>query len=141
MSEIAINGELYSWSSVRVNLLGRNLNGIKAIEYGDQEEIKGVKGRGKKDIGYVRGNYTAEGKLTVEMSEIEVLNKSLPAGSSIQDIEPFDIPVSYVLNNKLTTHVLKGCKFMSQKRGTNSGEVKEIEVELPLYVGEIDWNS
>lgn len=142
MSEISINGELYSWANIRVNLLGRNLSGIKGIEYKDSEEIKGVKGRGKKDIGFVQGNYQAEAKLTLEMSEVEALNLALISGASIQEIQQFDIPVVYVnKDQRLVTHILKGCKFMSQNRSGKAGEVKEFEVEMPLYVAEIDWNG
>jgi hypothetical protein len=142
MSEIAINGELYTYANVRINLLGRNLVGIKGIEYKDSQEVKGVKGRGKKDIGYVSGNYTAEAKLMLEMSEVEALNRSLAPGDSIMDIEQFDIPVVFTnKNNLLVTHVLKGCKFMGQNRTGKAGEVKEFEVELPLYVAEIQWNA
>lgn len=140
--ERSINGELYSWSSVRVNLLGRNLVGLKGIEYKDSEEVKGVKGRGKKDIGYVKGNYQASGKIMLEMSEVEALNASLAPGESIYDIPAFDIPVCYKNDsNRLVTHLLKNCLFMEQARSGKSGEVKEFEVELPLYIGEIDWNA
>jgi len=140
--ETSINGEIYSWSSVRINLLGRNVVGFKGIDYSDSEEVKGVKGRGKKDIGIVKGNYQATAKLILEMSEVEALNASMPRGSSIYDIPPFNIPVCYKnKDNRLVTHLLKNCLFTSQNRSGKAGEVKEFEVELPLYVGEIDWNA
>jgi hypothetical protein len=140
--EKSINGEMYSWSNVRVNLLGRNLVGIKGIEYDDSEEIKGVKGRGSKDIGFVQGNYAATGKLTLEMSEAEALNAALPRGRRLQQIRPFDITVVYKNDDqRLVTHMLKNCKITKQNRSGKSGEVKEFEVELALYIGEIDWNA
>jgi hypothetical protein len=140
--ERSINGELYGWSNIRVNLLGRNLVGIKGIDYDDSDEIKGVKGRGSKDIGFVQGNYQAAGKLTLEMSEVESLNASLPRGMRIQEIRPFDIVVAYRNDDqRLVTHVLKNCKIMKQNRTAKAGEVKELEVDLPLYIGEIDWNA
>lgn len=144
MAEIerSINGELYSWSNIRVNLLGRNLVGIKGVEYDDSDEIKGVKGRGSKDIGFVQGNYQATGKLMLEMSEVEALNASLPRGFRLQQIKPFDVVVVYRNDDqRLVTHVLKNCKIMKQNRTGKAGEVKEFEVELPLYIGEIDWNG
>lgn len=140
--EKSINGEVYSWSNIRVNLLGRNLVAIKGIDYEDEDEIKGVKGRGSKDVGYVQGNYKAGGKLMLEMSEVEALNSALPRGSRIQLIKPFDITVVYRNDDqKLVTHVLKNCKFMKQNRAGKAGEVKEFEVDLPLYIGEIIWNA
>ncbi len=140
--ETAINGQLYSWSDISVPLFGRTLVGILAIDYGDSQETKGVRGRGKKFIGFVTGNYDANAALTLEMSEMEALNQSLPPGTSIYDIPPFDIPVVFVNPDQLlVTHVLKGCRFLSQKRTSKSGDVKEIEVPLPLFVSEIDWNG
>ena len=142
MQDIAINGLLPSWASVRVELLGRDLAGITAIDYEDGVTTKPVYGRGKKRIGRVQGMYEANASLTVEMTEIEALIQTLPAGATIYDIEPFDIPVSYVNdNNLLVSHLLKGCTFLKQNRGGKSGEVKEIESKLPLDVTEIDWNA
>lgn len=140
--ERSINGELYSWANIRVNLLGRNVVGIKGIDYDDSDEIKGVKGRGSKDVGFVQGNYQAAGKIMLEMSEVESLNASLPRGMRIQQIKPFDIVVAYRNDDqRLVTHVLKNCKFMKQGRSGKAGEVKEFEVELALYISEIDWNA
>lgn len=140
--EQSINGEIYSWSNIRLNLLGRNVIGLKGIDYSDSVERKGVKGRGMKDIGVVTGNYQATGKIILEMSEVEALNASMPPGASIYDIPAFDIPVCYKnSSNRLVTHMLKNCLFTSQNRSGKAGEVKEFEVELPLYIGEIDWNA
>ncbi len=67
--------------------------------------LKGVKGRGSKDIGFVQGNYQAGGKLMLEMSEVEALNASLPRGSRIQEIPPFPITVVYKnKDQRLVTH-------------------------------------
>ncbi|WP_443937093.1 hypothetical protein [Pedobacter sp. MW01-1-1] len=142
MVETAINGEIFSWSNIRLFLLGRSVVGLKAIDYKDGVEVKGVKGRGMKDIGFVRGNYNASGKVTFEMAEVEALNASMPAGTSIYDLSPFDITVCYRNNsNRLVTHVLKNCLFTEQSRSGKAGEVKEFEVELPIYIGEINWNA
>ena len=143
MADIAINGLLYSWADVRVNLLGRDLVGILAVEYSDSQTTKAVYGRGKKRIGRVSGMYAAEATLTLEMSEVEALNISLAGtGKSIYDIAPFDVVVSYVNSEQLLiTHLLLQCVFTKQDRSTKTGEVKEIEVKLPLDVAEINWIS
>jgi len=120
MADKAINGQLYSWSDIRVNLLGRQLVGITGINYKDSQDTKA--------------------DITLEMSEVEALNLSLAPGTSIYDIPPFDVTVVYVNPEQLlVTHVLKGCVFLSQDRGGKAGDVKEIESKLPLYVSEIDW--
>lgn len=139
--EKVINAEIHSWSSVKVNLLGRSIVGLKGIDYSDSQETKGVKGRGKKDIGFVSGNYAATGKVTLEMSEVEALNKLMPKGTSIYDIPAFDVVVCYRTGIELVTHMLINCKFTGQGRTGKAGEVKEFEVELPLYIGDINWNA
>jgi hypothetical protein len=140
MDDVAINGLMYSWADIRVSLLGRDLVGILAIDYSDGIATKPVYGRGRKRIGRVSGMYEAAASLTLEMSEVEAINLSIPKGSSIYDIKPFDITVAYVNSeNILITHVLQQCTFTKQDRGSKTGEVKEIEVKLPLDVAEIDW--
>lgn len=140
MDDVAINGLLYSWSDIRIILLGRDISGILAIDYKDGVTTKPVYGRGKKRIGRVSGMYEASGAITLEMSEVEALNLSLPAGQSIYDIAPFDITIVYVnAEQLLITHVLKQCVFTSQDRASKAGEVKEIEVKLPLDIAEINW--
>ena len=140
MDDVAINGLLYSWADIRINLLGRDIVGILAIDYSDGQTTKPVMGRGKKRIGRVSGMYEASATLTLEMSEVEALNLSLPSGTSIYDIAPFDVTIVYVnAEQLLVTHVLKECVFTKQDRSSKAGEVKEIEVKLRLDVAEIDW--
>jgi hypothetical protein len=140
MNDVAINGLLYSWADIRISLLGRDVVGILAIDYSDGLTTKPVYGRGVKRIGRVSGMYEASATITLEMSEVEALNLSLPAGNSLYDIAPFDVTVVYVnAEQLLVTHVLKQCVFTKQDRSSKAGEVKEIEVKLPLDVAEIDW--
>jgi len=140
MDDVAINGLLHSWADIRINFLGRDVVGILAIDYADGQTTKPVYGRGKKRIGRVSGMYEASATLTLEMSEVEAINLSLPPNTSIFDISPFDVTVVYVnAEQLLITHVLQQCVFTKQNRGSKTGEVKEIEVKLPLDVAQINW--
>jgi len=140
IDDVSINDQLYSWADIRISLFGRDVVGILAIDYDDGVTVKKVMGRGTKRIGRVKGNYDANASITLEMSEVEAINLSLPAGTTLYDIAPFDIPITYVNDDLLlVTHVLKQCTFYKQNRGGKAGEVKEIEVKLPLDVAEIDW--
>jgi hypothetical protein len=142
MDDVAINGLLYSWSDIRLFLLGRDITGILAIDYDDGQTTKPVYGRGKRRIGRVSGMYEASASITLEMSEVEALNLSCPAGTTIYDIAPFDVTIVYVNSEQLlVTHVLQQCVFLKQNRGSKSGEVKEIEVKLPLDVAQINWTA
>jgi hypothetical protein len=140
MDDVAINGQLYSWANIAVTLLGRDIAGILAIDYDDGMTVKKVMGRGTRRIGRVVGNYDAAGALTLEMSEVEALNLSVPAGQTIYDIAPFDITVTYTNPDQLLVcHVLQQCTFTKQNRGSKAGEVKEIEVKLALDIAQINW--
>jgi hypothetical protein len=121
-------------------LFGRALTGIMSIDYDDGLETKPVRGRGKKRIGRVQGNYEAAGSISLEMSEIQAIRTALPKGKTIYDIKPFDITVCYENDEQLlVTHVLKQCTFTKQNAAGKSGDVKELESKLNLDIAEIDW--
>jgi hypothetical protein len=142
MNEVAINGQVPSWADVSVTLLTREVEGITAVDYEDGVTVKPVRGRGIKRVGRVKGMYEATASLTLLMTEVEAINQSLPAGSSIYDIKPFDVTVCYINEDYLLiTHVLKDCTFTKQGRSSKTGDVSAIEVKLPLDVSEINWTA
>ena len=140
-NQIAINEKKYSWSDVNVTLLGRTVEGITAIEYGDKEDINPVKGRGKKPIGYTQGNYETEGvKLTLLVDEVRAIQSKLPKGQHLASIQPFPITVSYLDEaGGLVKETLRACKFMNNKRNASAGSTDALTVELDLFCLEIIW--
>jgi hypothetical protein len=140
---VKINGKQYSWADVRVNVLGRTLQGISEIDYDDQEDVTSVKGSGKYPLGYTQGNYKATAKMTLWMSEVEALSQSLPEGKRLQDIAPFDITVVYLDDEtgNLVTHTLKTCKITKRSQKAGNGNAEAIAVPLELFVSTINWNK
>jgi hypothetical protein len=141
MTTPIINGKTYSWSDIKLTLLGRTLVGISDISYEDSEDINPVRGQGKFPVNYVQGNYNAQASITLEMSEVEMLQKLLPSGQRLQDIKPFNITIIYTnYDAPPVKHVLKGCKFKGNNRKSSAGTVEEIKVQFELYVTQIFWS-
>lgn len=138
----AINGRFYSWASIRFNFLGMSVNTVVKISYGDEDEIKGVKGVGNKKIGYTQDNTEANGSIGLLAETFEALVRRLPPGKRIQEIAPFPITVSFVDDaGGLNSHVLIGCKIIKNSREASAGSSDAISVESPLYIHDIDWQA
>lgn len=136
-ANLRINGAIYGWSSVTVNILGVSVVGIQGIEYKDTEETDPVYGAGKAPVGVGVGNVKFEGKITLLMNEVEALIKVSTTGR-LQDIPLFDITVSYLQGTAVMTHKLRGCKFTENAVNVKQGD-KMIAVECPLFISFIEW--
>lgn len=138
MSVINKFGEMLGWNAIRVNLFGRDVEGITGISYTDTETKENVYGAGKYPVGRSRGNYEAEASMTLYKEEADALRLASPV--RLQEIAPFDVVVQYVaLNGAIQTDVLRNCEF------TNDGvEVEQadgsITTEYTLILSHIDWN-
>ncbi len=132
-------GKLAGWSSITVNVLGRDVEGITELEYKDEKEMNNEYGAGEFPIGQSEGNYKAEGSITLYKEEIAALTESLPKGMYIQDIPAFDITVQYRYGLKLYTDVMRNCRLKN-----NGVAVKQndgtITHKHDLLVSHIDWN-
>lgn len=132
-------GTLIGWNNVKLNLLGRDVEGIDEIEYEDELDLDNAYGGGNYPIGETVGNYKAKGSISLYMEENMALQKSLPKGVRIQEIPAFDIPVVFEYNGEIYKDVLRNCRFKTNGRQTKNGEGK-IVFKHELKVGTIDWN-
>lgn len=135
-----VNGTRHSWASIRVNVLGRTVEGISAIEYEDKVAKENNYGSGSFPVSRGRGNYEATAKITLHAYEVDAIQKSIGKGNRLMNIPAFDITVSYLEegNDKLITHVIRNCEFTNNKRGVSQGDTKS-EVELELITSHIVW--
>jgi hypothetical protein len=142
MRPLIINkfGNLAGWASIKVNILGRNVEGITELEYKDDKEMNNEYGAGEFPVGQSSGNYKAEASITLYKEENIALVQSLPKGTYIQDIEPFDILVEYRYNNKLYTDVIRNCRFKNNGVTAKSGDGKFTH-KYDLLVSHITWNN
>lgn len=137
-----INGIEYGWSDIKLNLLGRTVEGIMSIEYGDTREKINNWGYGSMPVSRGRGKYEAKAKLTLSMKEVEAIQRALPKGNRMQDIPMFDINVAFDPEDGSSPIVkdrIRHCEFINKERKVKIGD-GEIAHEFELIVGTIDWN-
>lgn len=134
-------GTLTGWNSITVNLLGRDLEGINSIKYGDEVKKQNAYGSGKYPIGREEGNYEPDApELGLYKEEVNGLLRSLPPGRRIQDIGPFDVNVAYELpSGEIMKDRIRNCEF------TNMGvDVKQADGSIvtvfKLICSHIDYN-
>jgi hypothetical protein len=132
-------GTLTGWNSTTVNLFGRDLEGIEAFKYSDDEDIQVAYGAGKYPIGKARSNYKAEASITLYYEETVAIQKQLPKGMRFQDIPDFDVPVVYEHEGTLYKDVIKNCSFKNNGKEGKSGDGK-MTMEYNLVPTHIDYN-
>jgi len=141
MSDIVINNRKYSWADVNAIIFGRLLVGISAISYKHKEEIKGVKGSGKKDIGYVQGNYEADGSITLHMDEVQSIRRKLLPGQNLMSIKPFKVVVAFINEDNLPVKHSFNAKFMNDGVEVDNGGTKAIDSKIDLYIPDLNLNG
>jgi hypothetical protein len=137
----AFNSEEYGFVDLQVVLLGRPIVGLKGIRYKESQAKSNVMGAGRKPIARKRGPVTFEGSVTILMSELRALLQSLGNGKGVTSIKPFDVVVAYApsVADVISTDRLVYCEVTECEVNISEGD-DEIEVELPLIIGDIEWN-
>lgn len=118
-----INGRAYDYASVTVNILGVPLNGIDSIEYAEEQTKENNFGAGKYAVSRGHGEVNASGSMELHMNDVEALRNAAPDGRLL-DIPAFDIVVSFLVENKVKTHTLKNCEFLSDGVSGSQGDTK-----------------
>lgn len=142
MPEIkAFNSEEYGFIDVQVVMLGRPVVGLTRIRYKEMQEKSNSHGAGRKPIARRRGKIDYEGSVGILLSELRALLQSQGAGAKIVTIPPFDIIVSFApkIGDVITTDRLTYCEFTECEVNVERDD-DEIEVELPIIMGDIQWN-
>lgn len=132
-------GKMAGWNSVKVNMLGRDVEGITEVNYDDSLEKENIPGAGAYPVGRGEGNYAAKCSLTLYQEEIIALQLSLGPGKHLTDIAPFDIEVSYEYNGFFITDRIRNCEFKTNARNPKQND-KSIANQFELVVSHIDWN-
>lgn len=136
----AINGEMYGWADIKCFVNGTLIKGITAIKYEDSQEIEKIYGAGRYPLGYGKGRIECSGSITLLKEEIVALQNVAPKGR-LQDLESFDIVVSYLPENGvISTDVLKNCKFTKNSREVSEGDTS-ISAEIELMIMSIKWGN
>ena len=132
-------GKMAGWNSISATMLGRTLEGITQLAYGDSQEVENVYGRGGKPIGRATGNYTPTASITLLKEEVIGLQMAVGSGNNIMDIEPFDISVLYEYKGLIYKDVIRNCQFTNNGVDVNQND-KTIATQYTLLPSHIDWN-
>lgn len=138
----AFNSEEYGFSDLQVVMLGKPIIGLRGMRFKAMQEKSNVHGAGSKPIARTRGQVNYEGSVKILLSELNamLISQGNPAKGVI-GIKPFDIIVAFApfVVDVITTHRLVYCEFTECEINVNNGD-QEVEVELPIIIGDIEWN-
>lgn len=131
-----INKQEYAFEDIRVNILGRELEGIRGVEYGANKEHFNIHGRGNKPVSMGKGKKDAEpGTLTILQSEFEAIQSALPRGKDPTDIDPFPMVISYAPEGGVVvTDIVPNCRVNRYKKGMST-EDGFMTIVLELTTG------
>lgn len=132
-------GEMAGWNSVKVSLFGRELEGIVEVTYGMEQEKENVFGAGVSPIGRGKGNRTATFSMTLALEERLALLDSIPPGTSLLDIPPFDVPISFMYGTKVYTDVVRNVEFKNDGVETKQND-KSIAIKFDCIASHVDPN-
>jgi len=140
MSTIKINGNLYDWASVAIQLPGGVVVGCDEITYEDEAPIEPRYGKGRTPRGYGKKNYKGSGSLSLDLDEFERFRTSQ---SGRVYSKRFDIVVSYANEGQETIiDTLRNC--MATKTSTSAKQdednvgIRKIDFTI---LSPIEWNG
>lgn len=138
---MAINGNLYDWESVEIQLPNGTAIGVTDISYNDERPVEARYGKGSVPRGYGRKNYKASGSMELDRDEAERLRAAL--GGSFYDGQPFAIVVSYANDDMpRVTDTLPDVKLTKADSGAKQGEDNVGVVKLDFEIlSPIKWGG
>ena len=142
MADVVINkfGKMQGWTSITVNMMGRDVEGITKISYDDNSTKENVYGAGDKPVGRSRGNYEAKATLGLYKEEVDGIKAALASGKRIQDVAPFDIVVQYELDGEIRKDIIHNCEFTNNAVDVSQGD-GTISTDHELIVSHITWGA
>lgn len=135
------NSEEYAWVDIKVMLLGREVTGLRGMEYKVKRQKEALFATGKKARGIQKGKKEYEGTITILQSELIALDRAAQEKGyeDITDID-FDIIVSYLPdNNVITTDKVVNASITEIPRSMKEGDT-QMEIALPFIALDVVSN-
>lgn len=135
------NSNEYSWVDITVAMLGREVVGLRGIEYKVKRQKEVLFAAGKKARGIQKGKKEYEGTITLTQSELIALDRAAQEKGfeDITDID-FEVIVSYVPETKVvTTDKIVGVSITEIPRGMKVDDM-QMEIALPFIAIDIESN-
>lgn len=139
MAQPLVNGQVFNYANIELNVMGVMVQGVTAIKYSDEQEVEDVMGLGPNPVGRSMGGITRTGAITFGMEELDKLEAASPTGR-IQDLPEFTIVVSFVRRpgTPIVTHKLTDCRFKTNGRDMSQGD-QYVKTEVALAIGNIQF--
>lgn len=137
---MSINGNMYDWESVEIQLPSGVAVGVTDISYNDERGIEARYGKGSIPRAYGRKNYKASGNMTLDRDEAERLRTNL---GGYYTKTPFPVTVSYANHDQATiTDTLPDCMITKADTSAKQEEDNTGVVKLDFIIlSPIKWNG
>lgn len=135
------NSEEYAWVDIKVMLLGREVVGLRGMEYKVKRQKEALFATGMKARGIQKGKKEYEGTITLLQSELIALDRAAQEKGyeDITDID-FDIIVSYLPEtNVITTDKVVNASITEIPRSMKEGDT-HMEIALPFIALDVVSN-
>lgn len=135
------NSEEYAWVDIKVMLLGREVTGLRGMEYKVKRQKEALFATGKKARGIQKGKKEYEGTITILQSELIALDRAAQEKGyeDITDID-FDVIVSYLPDNSvITTDKVVNASITEIPRSMKEGDT-QMEIALPFIALDVVSN-
>lgn len=125
----------YSWSNIKVAILGKELQAIHGLTYTKSQEKEAVYGAGNAPLGIQRGRKKYTGTLVLLKSEFDRLNEIAYAAGyeDLVDVPGhlIDIVCTYSQQDSvLETDKLNNVEFLSYSDGANQTKGSEVQPDI-----------
>lgn len=135
------NSKEYAWVDIKVMLLGREVTGLRGMEYKVKRQKEALYATGMKARGIQKGKKEYEGTITILQSELIALDRAAQEKGyeDITDID-FDIIVSYLPEtNVITTDKVVNASITEIPRSMKEGDL-QMEIALPFIALDVVSN-
>lgn len=135
MDNVLINGKAYDFTQVVVKIFGVNIASVSQINYAEEQAKENNFGTGTRPVSRGRGAITPTCSITMSMNDIEAIRDVAPDGSLLK-VEPFDVEVSFLNDQKVVNHVIKNCEFLTDgvEAATEDKDLKKSFDLLPSHI-------
>jgi hypothetical protein len=137
-----INKNEYAWEDINIVIKNKVVEGIQGIEYTTQKEHFDIMGRGEDPVALGKGQKGYSGQMTLLQSEVEALQKLMPAGKDITNMAPFTITVGYTPDDaaaQATFDQLTSVRITEIKKAYKNTDGFMV-CDIPLKIGKINYN-
>lgn len=135
------NTNEYAWVDVKVVMLGREVTGLRGIEYKVKRQKEALFAAGQKPRGIQKGKKEYEGTITLLQSEVIALDRAAQEKGyeDITDID-FDVIVSYLPENGVvTTDKIVNVSITETPKSIKEGDLQQ-EIALTFIALDVQSN-